>query len=267
MPAALPPRSPLFPLRWPGRPRSPRWLPAQRPPGRTPKGSRSRPAIGPPVEVLPRLVRRPWRHLSQAVEALGDNPEDEALHEVRIRAKRLRYAAEAATPVIGKPAQRFASAVATLQGVLGDMNDAVVAEAWLRQSAEQRVGLPGLGGRRAHRPRAPGAAGRPGFVGGAVESGVATQAEGLAQGVVRVTGMVARILYKEVLVVRIAALDLGSNSFHLLVADAHPDGTFEPLVTERVTLRLADVVARQGRIGETGSSRGGGGRPPFPVPG
>jgi exopolyphosphatase / guanosine-5'-triphosphate,3'-diphosphate pyrophosphatase len=53
--------------------------------------------------------------------------------------------------------------------------------------------------------------------------------------------------------VRIAALDLGSNSFHLLVADAHPDGTFEPLVTERVTLRLADVVARQGRIGQAGS--------------
>ncbi len=53
---------------------------------------------------------------------------------------------------------------------------------------------------------------------------------------------------------RIAALDLGSNSFHLLVADAHPDGTFEPLVTERVTLRLADVVARQGSIGKAGSA-------------
>jgi len=93
------------------------------------------PGDQPAREVLPRLVRRPWRHLRQAVEALGDHPPDEALHEVRIRSKRLRYAAEAATPVIGKPAQRFASAVAALQGVLGDMNDAVVAEAWLRQSA------------------------------------------------------------------------------------------------------------------------------------
>jgi exopolyphosphatase/guanosine-5'-triphosphate,3'-diphosphate pyrophosphatase len=50
--------------------------------------------------------------------------------------------------------------------------------------------------------------------------------------------------------VRIAALDLGSNSFHLLVADAHPDGTFEPLVREKEVLRLADLVAATGRIGE-----------------
>ena len=28
---------------------------------------------------------------------------------------------------------------------------------------------------------------------------------------------------------RIAALDLGTNSFHLLAVDAHPDGGFEPL--------------------------------------
>jgi exopolyphosphatase/guanosine-5'-triphosphate,3'-diphosphate pyrophosphatase len=55
--------------------------------------------------------------------------------------------------------------------------------------------------------------------------------------------------------VRIAALDLGSNSFHLLVADAHPDGTFEPLVREKETLRLADVVAAQGRIGKTGTAQ------------
>ncbi|HSS10933.1 MAG TPA: hypothetical protein VLL25_13675, partial [Acidimicrobiales bacterium] len=53
---------------------------------------------------------------------------------------------------------------------------------------------------------------------------------------------------------RIAALDLGSNSFHLLVADAHPDGTFEPLVREKEILRLADVVARQGRIGPEGAA-------------
>jgi exopolyphosphatase / guanosine-5'-triphosphate,3'-diphosphate pyrophosphatase len=50
--------------------------------------------------------------------------------------------------------------------------------------------------------------------------------------------------------VRIAALDLGSNSFHLLVADAHPDGTFDPLIQEKEILRLADNVTRNGRIGQ-----------------
>ncbi len=47
---------------------------------------------------------------------------------------------------------------------------------------------------------------------------------------------------------RIAALDLGTNSFHLLVADAHPDGTFTPLVSEKETLRLGEVVTVQGVI-------------------
>lgn len=47
---------------------------------------------------------------------------------------------------------------------------------------------------------------------------------------------------------RIAALDLGSNSFHLLVADAHPDGSFDRLFREKEMLRLGDVVARHGRL-------------------
>src|SRR5947208_7618837 len=49
---------------------------------------------------------------------------------------------------------------------------------------------------------------------------------------------------------RIAALDLGTNSFHLLVVDAHPDGTFIPLAREKEMLRLGDAVAREGRLGE-----------------
>ena len=47
---------------------------------------------------------------------------------------------------------------------------------------------------------------------------------------------------------RISAFDLGSNSFHLLVVDAHPDGTFIPLVREKDMLRLGDAVGREGRI-------------------
>lgn len=47
---------------------------------------------------------------------------------------------------------------------------------------------------------------------------------------------------------RIAALDLGTNSFHLLVADVRPDGTFETVAREKEVLRLGDVVAGEGRI-------------------
>ena len=54
---------------------------------------------------------------------------------------------------------------------------------------------------------------------------------------------------------RIAALDLGSNSFHLLVVEARLDGSFVPLAREREMLRLGDLVARTGEIGEEGASR------------
>ena len=49
---------------------------------------------------------------------------------------------------------------------------------------------------------------------------------------------------------RIAALDLGSNSFHLLVADVGSDGTITPVVRHKEMLRLGDTVARTGIIGD-----------------
>jgi CHAD domain-containing protein len=82
--------------------------------------------------VLRRLVRRPLRKLARQVGALGDRPTDEELHAVRIRAKRARYAAEAAAPVLGTRARAQAAAAAKLQDVLGEQHDAVVAEGWLR---------------------------------------------------------------------------------------------------------------------------------------
>jgi exopolyphosphatase/guanosine-5'-triphosphate,3'-diphosphate pyrophosphatase len=47
---------------------------------------------------------------------------------------------------------------------------------------------------------------------------------------------------------RIAALDLGTNSFHLLIADVHPDGSFTPLAREKEMLRLGDSVSREGSV-------------------
>jgi exopolyphosphatase/guanosine-5'-triphosphate,3'-diphosphate pyrophosphatase len=47
---------------------------------------------------------------------------------------------------------------------------------------------------------------------------------------------------------RVAAADLGSNSFHLVIADVHPDGSFTPVSGEKEMLRLGDVVSREGMI-------------------
>ncbi len=47
---------------------------------------------------------------------------------------------------------------------------------------------------------------------------------------------------------RVGVLDLGSTSFHLLVADVLPDGTIRRVTREREMLRLGSVLARAPRI-------------------
>lgn len=49
---------------------------------------------------------------------------------------------------------------------------------------------------------------------------------------------------------RLGVLDLGSNSFHLLVADATPSGHLQPVDRERVQLRLGAVIGTRERIPE-----------------
>lgn len=83
-------------------------------------------------DVLPRLVRAMWKRVRRHVRALGDAPDDPSLHELRKRAKALRYASEAATPVLDKRAARMARRARALQDVLGELQDGVVAEDWLR---------------------------------------------------------------------------------------------------------------------------------------
>jgi CHAD domain-containing protein len=81
---------------------------------------------------LPGLVRREWKRLEKSVGSLAGVPSDAELHHVRILAKRLRYAAEGAAPVVGKPAQRQAEVVKALQDVLGDHQDSITTQKWLR---------------------------------------------------------------------------------------------------------------------------------------
>ena len=77
------------------------------------------------------------------MSALDKDPDDEALHAVRIPTKRARYASEAVAPVLGKRARAFAAAAADLQDALGEHHDAVVAEHWLRDWARASRSVPG----------------------------------------------------------------------------------------------------------------------------
>lgn len=113
---------------------------AQAPPFRAPRragrNTRDDPgAKSPARHVLPHLVGTSWRSLRKQVRRAGDHPSKGELHRIRIKAKQLRYAAEVAAPVIGKPAHRTATAAKGVQTVLGDYHDAVVAEEWLWNEA------------------------------------------------------------------------------------------------------------------------------------
>ena len=92
-------------------------------------------AEAPAAEGLGVVMDAPWKHLRARCRSMGSDPDDAALHEARIRAKRVRYAAESLAPVFGKPARRFARRAEALQEVLGAHQDAVVATLWLRHEA------------------------------------------------------------------------------------------------------------------------------------
>jgi CHAD domain-containing protein len=91
-----------------------------------------RPAIDvPATSLLEPVLRKRWRRLERAVDALPPSPEFDDLHRIRILTKRVRYASEAVAPAFGRKAKRFARAAAILQDQLGELNDAAVTRAWL----------------------------------------------------------------------------------------------------------------------------------------
>jgi CHAD domain-containing protein len=94
-------------------------------------------ADDPATDRLPPLVRKRWRDLDRAARDLGPKPEVAALHEVRILAKRARYAAEAVAPAFAPDARRFAKAMGGIQDLLGELNDAAVAVTWLGGAADR----------------------------------------------------------------------------------------------------------------------------------
>ena len=83
-----------------------------------------RPAHAPDPSVVMSSV---WKALARRAGGASGSSPDPVLHALRIRAKRVRYAAEALAPFVGGRASAFAKSAARLQDVLGRHQDSVVA--------------------------------------------------------------------------------------------------------------------------------------------
>src|SRR5690348_712481 len=85
------------------------------------------------------LAAREFRRLRKAMRALGQEPPDEELHAARIAVKRARYAAELAERSVGRGVAAVIRDAKVLQDVLGDHQDAAVAEARIRALVPARA--------------------------------------------------------------------------------------------------------------------------------
>ncbi|MDQ3826716.1 MAG: CHAD domain-containing protein, partial [Actinomycetota bacterium] len=88
---------------------------------------------------LVELVRAEYRKLSKAVQAAGQDPPDEVLHALRIHGKRLRYTGELAAAAGRKPVRRLVESTVARQDVLGEHQDACVAQHRVRLLLRRRA--------------------------------------------------------------------------------------------------------------------------------
>jgi CHAD domain-containing protein len=79
-----------------------------------------------------------WKQLRRAVKHLPGHPSAAELHEIRIRLKRSRYAAELARAAGGRRAERFIEQAKAIQDILGEHQDAVVIEEYLHDVIDRR---------------------------------------------------------------------------------------------------------------------------------
>ena len=90
----------------------------------TASSARARQAIT--AKVARDLIRSTARKLRKRADALNETSSADAFHEVRIRAKRLRYALDAFGSLYGDAAREYLDALARLQNVLGEFHDSAV---------------------------------------------------------------------------------------------------------------------------------------------
>jgi len=78
------------------------------------------------------LAKQEYTKLRHAIRQAGRAPNSATIHEIRIKTKRARYAAELAGSTVGKLAIRFINKARAVQDVLGMHQDAIQAETYIR---------------------------------------------------------------------------------------------------------------------------------------
>jgi hypothetical protein len=87
------------------------------------------------LTVVPDLIHKRYRKLRKFARRLTADSSMTEFHEVRVRAKKLRYALEVIAPTYAKPANKMLAALHKLQGKLGTQHDADVISHYLTQLA------------------------------------------------------------------------------------------------------------------------------------
>ena len=93
-------------------------------------------AFMPAREAIAPMVQKAWAKFAKDVRDLSYASPSSQWHQARIRAKRARYTADAATAIAGKYMRLHAQHMAEVTDILGDLHDAYVAELFLRDLAD-----------------------------------------------------------------------------------------------------------------------------------
>jgi triphosphatase len=94
---------------------------------------RSPAPTAPILEAAPALVRRRYKKVRKAADALTGDSAPEDFHDLRKKGKRLRYALEPLQGIYGKPSEKMVGFLKTLQDDLGDHQDLIVAAELMKE--------------------------------------------------------------------------------------------------------------------------------------
>lgn len=95
------------------------------------------------LDVAPDLILRRQRRFARKAAKIRRNATPDAVHAVRIEAKRMRYALEFFRPLYGKGVSAYIRRLVEVQDLLGAHQDAIVAVDQLRELASLSNALPG----------------------------------------------------------------------------------------------------------------------------